>query len=362
MAGQAVLIGVLFSAAPTGAVVVRKVISLVVLFGLGLGGVAYAQQLKKVRISSKAAGESMLPYVIAQRLGFYREEGIDIEVIVARGTVATQALISGSVDYSNASVIPAILGGARLKIILINADKPAHYLVTSSKISTIRDLIGKNLAISDFSGNSTLILREFLNAKGIPADRVKLITAFGDPSVRLGALLGGAVDAAPLTYELAKVAEAKGYRILAHIGDYVSSLNAALVSTDQKIETPPEEVFRVVRATLKGQLFMYRNTKESIKFFAEVLGIKDIDLARELWEDRLRNASEIARIGRATEQAMTRNIERVKEQMQLAGAKPRSKGVVGPRQVYDFSFAERAYEELGAIKWDPNNYQYSKKK
>ncbi len=339
-----------------------KTILFVALLGLGLEGAVNAQHLKKVRISSKAAGESTLPYVIGQRLGFYREEGLDIEVIVTRGTVAIQALIAGSVDYSNANVIPGILGGARLKIILMNADKPAHYLVSSSKISTLIDLVGKKVAISDFSGNSALILRELLNTNAISIDRVQFTTVFGDPSVRLGALLGGAVDATPLTYELAKMATARGYRILAYTGDYVSSLSATLVTTDQKIETSPEEVFRVVKATLKGQLFMYRETEETVKFLMEVLGMKDINWARELWNDRLKHASEIARIGRATEEAMIKNIERVSEQMQLAGIKPRFKGLIGLKQVYDFSFAERAYEEFGAIKWDPSNYQYMKRK
>jgi ABC-type nitrate/sulfonate/bicarbonate transport system substrate-binding protein len=76
-----------------------------------------AEALKKIRIASKAAGESLVPYVIPQRLGFYREEGMDVDVIVTRGTVTTQVVVSGAVDYSNGGSIPAILGGARLKIL-----------------------------------------------------------------------------------------------------------------------------------------------------------------------------------------------------------------------------------------------------
>ena len=73
-----------------------------------------AQTLKKIRIASKAPGESLVPYTISQRLGFYREEGFDVDVIVTRGTVTTQVVVSGAVDYGNGGSIPAILGGARM--------------------------------------------------------------------------------------------------------------------------------------------------------------------------------------------------------------------------------------------------------
>ena len=94
---------------------------------------ADAQSLKKVRIASKGGGETLLPYPIPQRLGFYKEEGLDVDVIVTRGTVTTQVVVSGAVDYSNGGSIPAMLGGARLKILLISTDKPAQYLVTQPK-------------------------------------------------------------------------------------------------------------------------------------------------------------------------------------------------------------------------------------
>ena len=102
---------------------------------LGLPEVFAAEALKKIRIASKAAGESLVPYVIPQRLGFYRDEGIDVDVIVTRGTVTTQVVVSGAVDYSNGGSIPAILGGARIKILQVSTDKPSQYLVVSPKIT-----------------------------------------------------------------------------------------------------------------------------------------------------------------------------------------------------------------------------------
>jgi ABC-type nitrate/sulfonate/bicarbonate transport system substrate-binding protein len=319
-----------------------------------------AEALKKIRIASKAAGESLVPYVSPQRLGFYREEGLDVDVIVTRGTVTTQVVVSGAVDYSNGGSIPAILGGARLKILQVSTDKPSQYLVASPKIANMKQLNGKIVAISDTSGNSTLLFRELLSKNGVAVDSVQM-RALGEPSVRLGALLSGAVDATMITIGMARQAQAKGFRILAYSGDFVSALSANLEANDDKIQSSAEEVYRVVKATLKGQLFYHRNPNESAKFIMEVLRITDFNEAKEIWRERDKQASDLAKIGRASEDVMMTNIERVREQMKAVGALSRIKGPVTLDLVYDFSFVKKAYEEIRASKWDPVRYEYTKR-
>src|SRR5947207_12753052 len=140
-----------------------------------------AEPLKKIRIASKAPGEALVPYMIAQRFGFYRDEGFDVDVIVTRGTVTTQVVLSGAVDYGNGGSIPAILGGARMKILQVSTDKPSQYLVVSPKITNFKQLNGKTVAISDSSGNSTLLFRELLSKNGVAVDTVQM-RALGEPS------------------------------------------------------------------------------------------------------------------------------------------------------------------------------------
>lgn len=319
-----------------------------------------AEALKKIRIASKAPGESLLPYVIAQRFGFYRDEGFDVDVIVTRGTVTTQVVVSGAVDYSNGGSIPAILGGARLKILQVSTDKPSQYLVVSPKITEIKQLNGKVIATSDASGNSTLLLRELLAKNGIALDTVQM-RALGEPSVRLGAMLSGTVDATMISIGMARQLQSKGFRILAYSGDYVSALSANLETHDDKIKNAPDEVLRVVRATLKGQMFFHRNGNETTRFVMELLRLKDFTEANEVYRQREKETSELAKIGQASEQSMKENIDRVLVQMRAMGAPVRIKGPVALDQVYDFSFVKKAYEDIRASKWDPMRYEYTKK-
>ena len=281
-------------------------------------------------------------------------------LIVTRGTVTTQVVVSGAVDYGNGGSIPAMLGGARLKILQVSTDKPSQYLVVSPKITNIKQLNGKTVAISDASGNSTLLFRELLNKNGVAVDTVQM-RALGEPSVRFGALLAGTVDATMITIGNARIAQAKGFRILLYSGDYVSSLSANLETSDDKIQGAPDDVYRVVKATLKGQMFYHRNPSEAAKFIMEVLRINDFNEAREIWRERDKQASDLAKIGRASEEVMTTNIERVREQLRGVGATSRIKGPVTLDQVYDFTFVKKAYDEIRASKWDPMRYEYSKK-
>src|SRR5882724_2102191 len=250
----------------------RPIVAVLLFSFLPLPQARGAEALKKIRIASKAPGESLVPYMISQRLGFYREEGFDVDVIVTRGTVTTQVVVSGAVDYGNGGSIPAILGGARVKIIQVSTDKPSQYLVVSPKITNIKQLNGKTVAISDASGNSTLLFRELLSKNGVAVDTVQM-RALGEPSVRFGALLAGTVDATMITIGNARIAQAKGFRILLYSGDYVSSLSANLETSDDKIQGAPDDVYKVVKATLKGQMFYHRNPNEAAKFIMEVLRI-----------------------------------------------------------------------------------------
>jgi len=338
-------------------------ISLVITALLAYGALAPAfgaEALKKIRIASKAPGEALLPYLVAQRLGFYREEGLDVDVIVTRGTVTTQVVVSGAVDYGNGGSIPAILGGARMKIIQISTDKPSQYLVVAPKITNMKQMTGKVIATSDASGNSTLLLRELLIKNGIALDTVQM-RALGEPSMRSGALVSGTVDATMISIGMARQLQAKGFRILAYSGDYVSALSANLETSDDKIQTARDEIQRVVRATLKGQIFSYRNANEAIRFVMELLRMNDFNEAREIHRQRDKEASDLAKIGQASEESMAANIERVREQMRAMGAPTRVKGAVSLDQVYDFSFVKKAYEEIRASNWDPMRYEYTRK-
>lgn len=321
----------------------------------GLG----AEVPKNVYVMTSSMGDKIIPYVVGKALGFYQQEGFDVDIVLTRGSIAIQGLMGGSGDYVNhTSIFPAILRGVPLKLLLVETDKPTFFFVSSSNITNFRDLAGKTIAIDDFAGNAGLIAREVLSRSGVAVNAVKF-RVLGPPPYRLQALLGDLVDGTLLNYVMSRQAQAKGYRILGYTGDFVSEVGPSLAASTTKIKGSPEEVYRLVKATLKGLLFMYHNPEETLKFFMDVQGVRDLSLARDALEARLKRSSETAKLGIATEEALTTTIEHVQKQLQLGSAALGGKTKTAD-QVADFSFAKRAYEELKAEAWDAKKYRYKK--
>src|SRR3990170_1764403 len=97
-------------------------------------------QLKKIRFSTTSIAVTELQFRIAHLKGFYREEGLDLETLLIRGSVGMQALIGGSVDYASAagSIIAAAVRGAPVRLVLIVNSKPQFDLVGQSEIKSVQ--------------------------------------------------------------------------------------------------------------------------------------------------------------------------------------------------------------------------------
>ena len=61
---------------------------------------------------------------IAQKRGYYAEEGLAVDIILMAGLTGTRALIGNSVEFGSASNPTAAVQGAKLKILMVFNDKP----------------------------------------------------------------------------------------------------------------------------------------------------------------------------------------------------------------------------------------------
>jgi ABC-type nitrate/sulfonate/bicarbonate transport system substrate-binding protein len=118
-----------------------------------------AAQLKKIRFSTSSIAVTEMQFRIAQMKGFYREEGLDLETVLIRGSVGMQALIGGSVDYASAagSIIAAGVRGASVRLVLIVNAKPQFDLVGQPDLKSVAQLKGKVVGISSRGGAVDLL-------------------------------------------------------------------------------------------------------------------------------------------------------------------------------------------------------------
>src|SRR5581483_5154922 len=60
---------------------------------------AVSAHAKKVQMAVATFSQSVLPMVVAQEKGYYREEDLEVELILMTAAVANMALLGGSVDF-----------------------------------------------------------------------------------------------------------------------------------------------------------------------------------------------------------------------------------------------------------------------
>jgi NitT/TauT family transport system substrate-binding protein len=308
----------------------------VVVLSLTFGVTSVSAQLKKVRFSTTGISISELPFKVAQVKGFWREEGLDVEVILIRGAVGMQALLGGSVDYTSASgsTIAAAVRGLPVKLVFISSAKPMFELVSQPQIKSLHDLKGKVVGISSRGGSNDLMMQLILQKNGLAPNKDVTTIIVGAQEETVIALRAGRIAAALLTPPRNFMLQRDGFNRLAQASDYLPTYgNGGIGVADEKIKTNPAEVQALVRGTVKGLQYSLKNRAEMTNLMPGYLGVKDPGLVDQLYDLYLTRQSQD---GSVDDHWMRGAIEFT--QKTLGGAAKE----VSPAQVFDFSFVQKA--------------------
>jgi len=312
-----------------------KYVEFLVIFFLLIGVSPLSAQLKKVRFSTTGISVSELPFKVAQLKGFYREEGLDVEMILIRGAVGMQALLGGSVDYTSASgsTIAAAVRGLPVKLVFISSSKPQFELISKPQLKSIQDLKGKVVGISSRGGSNDLMMQIILQKNGLAPNKDVTTLIVGAQEETVIALRTGRIAAALLTPPRNFMLQRDGFNRLAYSGDYMATYANGGIGVTEKIKTNPAEVLALVKATIKALQFSMKNRAEMIKIMPGYLGIKDPALIDQLYDLYLTRQSVD---GSVDENWMKGAIEFTQKTLGAAVKE------VSPSQVFDFSFVQRA--------------------
>ena len=116
--------------------------------------------LKKLRLGIAATSVGFLPIYAAHQKGFYKDEGIDLEIILMSLAAANNAFFKGEIEYS-AGLTGLALAVARnypAKILIFTVAKPLQSFVSRKDIKEPRDLKGKKVGVGRFGGEEFVVL------------------------------------------------------------------------------------------------------------------------------------------------------------------------------------------------------------
>ena len=301
-----------------------------------LNAAPLSAQSRKVRFSVAAPSIAELPFRMAHVKGFYRDEGLDVEVIFIRGAIGMQALLGGSVDFTSASgsTIAAAVRGIPVKLVFTASAKPQFDMVAQKDIRSMADLKGKFVGISSRGGAVDLLTQLMVQKHGLVPNKDVTSLVIGGQEDTVLALRAGRIAAALLTPPRPLILQREGFNRIGFSGDYMPTYPSGGIGvTDEKIKSAPQDVFAFVKGSVRGLQFARQNRAEARKIIVDYFKITDPALADQMMELYL---NRLPVNGSADEAWMKGAIEFTQKSLGDA-AKEASIG-----QVFDFSFVNRA--------------------
>jgi NitT/TauT family transport system substrate-binding protein len=313
------------------------------MMGILLALVSIAVHLRNVEAKTIYIGVSnpdmsFLSGGVAQFEGYFKDEGLQVEVLQMNANVSVAALAAGNIDYNLIlqSVVTANLRGLPLKIAGILIERPNHAVVVHPSIQKFADLKGKKIAISSY-GSLVDILARLTSAhfKLDPKSDVQFVAA-GSSSARVTQLQSGLVQAAFVTPPGNLRAEAAGFKTLLNVRDLFAFPVNGIGVTEQKLKNERDEVKKITRALLRANRFILDNPKGAIKILA-AWGRSKPEVAEEAYRFNAKNYSRNLLVSRPT-------LENVIESTRWNIETKRS---VAVEEVFDFSLVREILKEIG---------------
>lgn len=288
---------------------------------------------------------SVLYFLIANKQGYYKEEGLNVEILSIRGEIAIRTALAGEVDFfTNAgSALAAAVRGVPVKIIAVTQDTPSWDLIATPQIKSIAQLHGAIIGIMSPEGSLAVVTKEILRKNGIDSVKDAKLIVMGGDDVRYPALKGNAIQATLMNPTTSIRAQREGLTKLASAGDYVKFIQGGLVTTQEKISKEPAKVSKFVRASLKGLRYFLSKREPSIQYMMEVLRSKDREMVADIYdyESKL-----MVREGWSDDKILQEFIDDMKKTTKVNRE-------IKVSDVFDFSFIRKANDEFKASGWKP---------
>jgi ABC-type nitrate/sulfonate/bicarbonate transport system substrate-binding protein len=295
---------------------------------------APAWALEPVTVSYPGPSPFYIPVEVARRKGFFREQQLDVRLIVTKSDVDRAALATGDINFT-LRVSSTVLSAARglpVRVLLVGTTKPFWALVVRQDINVVKDLKGKAIGVGGLVGAHHLTTRVILRQHGLNPERDVVFKVVG-VGARLPALLSGAMDGGLLDYAEAFRAKKAGLKILLNAADYHSILSAGLGANMKTLREKSEQVRRFIKANVDGLKAMRVERDLTLKVITDWMKV-DPEMAEGIYQLSVNNFTDD---GLADEAMLKTLIDE-----QLAEAKVTA---VPVSEVFDFSFLRQVLKE-----------------
>ena len=241
------------------------------------------------------------PFVLGLKKGFYKDEGIDLEIQEGRGSAVTiQAVGAGTATFGLADIgvmIKAVAKGAPVKTVGVLLQRtPGAVVAPQGKINGPKDLVGKTIMFTP--GDAvTPIWPLYLKKLGIAEGSVKMVAA--DAQAKLNAVVNGQADGLIgfTTEQGARLPDImnKPVDMLRYTDAGVHLVSLGIVANSDTLTKRADMVKRFMRATTRAVEEAERDPKAAIAILLEAypkIGLPDAQLRSLQYSQALYRASD----------------------------------------------------------------------
>jgi ABC-type nitrate/sulfonate/bicarbonate transport system substrate-binding protein len=304
-------------------------------------GVARGESIVVSLVTPSAA---YMDHFIAVEKGYFREQKLSVEYVRAGGGVATPALLSGDLHLSTSagSALSAALRGGPVKIVYTNLSKPSYKLIaTKPEIQSLKDLIGKKIAINSFGDTQHLALLLLLKKYRIPSTAV-LFIAMGRNETRFAAVKSGAIDATLLLpRDVLQVGQSQS-PVLADIGKEIQLIWSGAATSSKLLAENRGLAERFLTGAIKGREYARRFKEQTLAVIAK----HDKSPREGIELDYDATVSSMTYEGWVTDDVLRDEIATRAELTKMANPPDKDK-------LFDYSLVKKIYADLKAGGWQP---------
>src|ERR1043166_2647855 len=311
---------------------------------------APAKSIERVRIGTPSpASIAILQLKIAELKGFFREEGIQAEIIQMRVPISLVALMTKDIDYATptGTLLVSAVKALPLRVVMYFLRAPLHVLNAKPEIRTVAELRGKTVGIGGIGEATEPMLKAMLrNAKLDSEKDIKVLQVSGSGS-RFAGLTAGLMDAAVLPPPYNLQAEAQGYRRLTSVAAAPEVLDGTIALAPptglgvnlEKLHSSPAQVKKMIRAILKSHNFIRSQKSDTTRILSEWLKLDPSSAAGAY--DMFVGA--MSGDGLVKETAVGAAAEQVRQGLKI-------KQPIASSNVIEFSILKEALTEMGGMK------------
>jgi NitT/TauT family transport system substrate-binding protein len=249
---------------------------------------AQDKPLKKIAwgVTSLSAS-NWIPW-IAKDAKIYEKHGLDVELILVKGSGQTSTAILGGSLFGAPVALPTVmladLGGADLINIAHTVPGVQSKLLVKQEIKRPEDIKGKRIATSSLGSLGDFLFRYIIRKYGMDPNRDVTWLSIGTPPERLQALVSGNVDAADLSYPTDAQALRMGYRVLWDARKEVVYPSMSVVTRRKSIQEDRDTVMRMLKAHVEAIAYFKTHKEFSKKVLSKYLRNNDQDLLEGSYE------------------------------------------------------------------------------